>query len=186
MKSFAILGWFGIPHRTHYQLGKYLSERGKVYFGIVQFFNNGEEVITKSRPLYGYERKNIIESWGFETFYWDFYNPYIKYFLPNYAVKMRQEILNQLPENITFYTRSPYAASILNLLRLKVEYSPRSGISGSSIREKLYKGEYIEGLLPETLVVLEKVSSRLEKLSQEKDRTIKISGFKIPVEGFLK
>ena len=59
--AFAILGWFGIPHETHYKLGKYLSKKGEVYFGIVRFFKDDKEVITKSRPLYGYERKEIIE-----------------------------------------------------------------------------------------------------------------------------
>lgn len=186
MKSFAILGWFGIPHKTHYEIGKYLSKRGKVYFGIVRFFNKGKEVITRSRPLYGHERRSVIESWGFETFYWDFYNPYLKYFLPNYAMKMREDILNQLPEDTVFYTRSPYAASVLKLLGLCVEYSPRSGISGSSIREKLYDGKKVEGMPPETLLLLDKVSSRLEMFAKEKDRTIKLYGFKIPLEGFLK
>jgi hypothetical protein len=187
MKSFAVLGYFSIPHETHYQLGKYLSISGRVYFGIVRFFKDGREVITKSRPLYGHERKSIIDAWGFETFFWDFHNPYIKYLLPKYAEEMKQEILEQLPEDTVFYTRSPYSAFVLKQLKLKAEYSPRTGTSGTSIREKIYAGEVrTENLPEETLDVLRRVSSRLEKLANDKDRTLKLFDFKIPVEGFLK
>jgi hypothetical protein len=186
MKSFAILGWFGIPHETHYQLGKYLSREREVYFGIVRFFKDGREVITRSRPLYGYERKEIIEDWGFHTFFWDFHNPYVKYFLPKYALEMKERILSQLPEDTMFFTRSPYAKILLkDLLKLKVEYSARSGLSASKLREKIYSQDY-EELMPQTAKILEKARERIKSFAREKDRTIKILDFKIPVEGFLK
>jgi hypothetical protein len=185
--AFAILGWFGIPHETHYKLGKYLSKKGEVYFGIVRFFKDDKEVITKSRPLYGYERKEIIEEWGFHTFFWDFHNPYIKYFFPKYALEMKENIVSKLPKDTIFVTRSPYAKIVLkDFLKLKVQYSARTGLSGSKLREKIYSMQDLEKeLMPQTARVIEKVNGRIKKFAKEKDRTIKLFGFKIPIEGFL-
>jgi hypothetical protein len=40
-------------------------------------------------------------------------------------------------------------------------------------------------LMPQTARVIEKVNGRIKKFAKEKDRTIKLFGFKIPIEGFL-
>lgn len=198
-KTYVMLGWFSIPTEDVISFIDYLSGYGNVFLGLVRFFRKNKEQITKTRPLYGWERKGVFDNLGIKTFYWDFYSPYIRYVTNPFSMML--QIKRKIPRESVFVAREPSHAIVYELFfkihGFGVETWERTGTAGTDVRDKIYQ-EIKEGVktnwesyvTKETRDVIKENWARLVALTNSSDYTWRFSfpklfDFKIPLEGLL-
>ena len=199
METYVWLGWFSIPHKEHYRVCKEFKKKGNLLVGLPRFFYKHQEVITRSRPLYGHERKRIFESLRINTFYFDFHSPYLQYFLT--PVRIANQIIKEIPKKSIFLVREiSHASAIYPLFKFSgfgFKFLKRSGIASTDIREKIYeeiirkkKTNWEEDVIKETENLIREKWKRFEVLAYSPDYTWNFGlnnlfDFKIPLKGLI-
>jgi len=191
MKEYVVLGRFSLPTNAHLEFLTKLKKYGKVKVGIARYFFEDKEVLTPSLPLTGYERGEVFRNYGFPTFFFDFYKPYLSYF--GKFIRVKNQILSNLSPNSLIITRVWSHYFLLKATGFdKVKLLKREGVSGSRVRGMIYEeiltGEKTnwEKYVPkETQELVRKNLKRFKRFASSKDLTLKLFDFKIPFKGLI-
>lgn len=172
---------------------------GEVYVLPVIFKKDGKEVTTKFSP-FTYEERHKMLTYIFGkkikiASSYTFESPFIKYLPPilsPYSFKLRMSIERSLPPKSEPYTGDVAEAFLLKLYFGRTHLGHRKPIPARNVRKLMYadalghKTNWRDFVPGEVTKIIEESWERIKFFAEREEKdTVKILGFKFPVEGLF-
>jgi len=192
--------------KAHEEIIKEKMQEGDVYvFPVIFRKKDGKEVNAQSLPFSFEVRKEMLRTIFQDKIHvldaYTFHEPYKAYEgrtiagipigLSDKAAQLRDSILSCVPEPRKSYTGNYSEYLLLKKFGLNPERGKRKAISGTNVRELMYKEALKQNpedwrkLVPPSIVkIIEKNWDVVKYFANKEDGTIKKFGMKIPVDGY--
>ncbi len=193
--------------KAHEEIIKEKMQEGNVYvFPVIFRKKDGREINTQSLPFSFEVRKEMLHTIFQDKIHvldaYTFHEPYKAYEgrtiagipmgFSTKAQELRDNILSCVPEPRRSYTGNYSEYLLLKKFGLNPERGKRKAISGTNVRELMYKEALKQNpeedwrkLVPLSVVeIIEKNWDVVKYFANKEDGTIKKFGMKIPVDGY--